>query len=443
MDESVVNEGRAKATQLLKDVSKGSATEVEGIKLSKEMAQAYLDWLKSSAYGKKFSDLPFEKLFKASFNWGIDRYTKDLKGEYKELKQQAKAMKESTIYTDFSSFVNESYMAEEEVNEALKSSKLRNLLSMKKSPKDLFKAIYGATKIALDKVEDHQIVDVDPKQGPKQDGYVFYYTTQEKENPHAKDTYWNASFPANTLLALAKGKKVFYVQHLWQRRGANKYSLTTDPKGGFSRNMTASDIGPNKSYSGYDASGLGSLARVISIADAAFVVNPDALETTHDKIEQRVKAKEGAIAFQDPKEFKNTNLARYKEILTQRSESLDVDKEIEKAINDIADVMKEGIKNKKRNRYGEVIMGTGQDGKDYKMNDLTNFTTRLMDDYQRWSGHMADVERAKEALKKGDDSGSRRGDDQWEVKYYTKQALEYAKEIKDRLRKLKKKNLAW
>mgnify|MGYP001204713752 CR=1 FL=1 len=539
--ESVVNEGRAKATQMLKDVAKGFASEVEGIKLSKEMAQAYLDWLSQSAYGKKYNGLPFEHIFKASFNWGIDRYTKDLKGEYKELKQQAKAMKESTIYTDFSSFVNESYMAEEEVNEAfkvgdyikhtaqrktvfakivkagkksasiailgrggaddkqptsrketwqggsyvdfgkhskkelddiaktlspgsgykysdmeawniqesveineaLKSSKLRNLLSMKKSPKDLFKAIYGATKIALDKVEDHQVVDVDPKQGPKQDGYVFYYTTQEKENPYAKDTYWNAKFPANTLLALAKGKKVFYVKNTWQRRGPSNYSLTTDPKGGFSRNMSASDIGPNKSYSGYDASGLGSLARVISIADAAFVVNPDALETTHDKIEQRVKAKEGAIAFQDPKEFKNTNLARYKEILTQRSESLDVDKEIEKAINDIADVMKDGIKNKKRNRYGEVIMGTGQDGKDFKMNDLTNFTTRLMDDYQRWSGHMADVERAKEALKKGDDSGSRRGDEQWEVKYYTKQALEYAKEIKDRLRKLKKKNLAW
>ena len=515
--ESVEINARAKATQMLKDVTKGFTTHVEGIKLSKEMAEAYLDWLKTSAYGKRYVGLPFEHIFKASFNWGIDRYTKHLKKEYKELKQKAKEMKESTIYTNFSNFVNESYLGEGrwtkdklikalgnshdgyiivkgkkyivynpdgnnpdndamwtdktvtalipndgddktfkyseiddftldesvEINEALKSSKLRNLLSMKKSPKDLFKAIYGATKIALDKVEDHQVVDIDPKQGPKQDGYVFYYTTQEKENPHAPDSYYNGSFPANTLLALAKGKKVFYVQHLWQRRGANKYSLTTDPKGGFSRNMSASDIGPNKSYSGYDASGLGSLARVISIADAAFVVNPDALETTHDKIEQRVKAKEGAIAFQDPKEFKNTNLARYKEILTQRSESLDVDKEVEKAINDIAEVMKEGIKNKKRNRYGEVIMGTGQDGRDYKMNDLTNFTTRLMDDYQRWSGHMADVERAKEALKKGDDSGSRRGDDQWEVKYYTKQALEYAKEIKDRLRKLKKKNLAW
>jgi hypothetical protein len=439
--ESVVNE-RAKATQMLKDVAKGFASEVEGIKLSKEMAQAYLDWLSQSAYGKKYDGLPFDHIFKASFNWGIDRYTKDLKGEYKELKQQAKAMKESTIYTAFSNFVNESYMGEE-VNEALKSSKLRNLLSMKKSPKDLMKAIYGATKIALDKVEDHQVVDVDPKQGPKQDGYVFYYTTQEKENPHAPDDYYNAKFPANTLLALAKGKSVFYVKHTWHSRGKNTYSLTTDPKGGYTRSSSASDIGPNKSYSGYDASGLGSLSRVISIADAAFVVNPDALETSHDKIKQRSQAKEGAIAFKDHKEFKNANMERYKEILTKRSESLDVDKEIMKAIEEVADIMKDGIKNKKKNRYGEVIMGTGKDGRDFKINDLTNFTNNLMSDYERWSGHMADVERAKEALKKGDDFGSRRGDEQWEIKYYTKQALEYSKNIKDRLRKLKNKNLAW
>ena len=361
IEESVEINERAKATQMLKHVVKGLTTDVEGIKLSKDMAEAYLDWLKTSAYGKRYVGLPFDHIFKASFNWGIDRYTKHLKKEYKELKQKAKEMKESAIYTSFSNFVNESYAAEEEVNEAFKSSKLRNLLNMKKSPKSLMKGIYGATKIALDKVEDHQIVDVDPKQGPKQDGYVFYYTTQEKENPHAADDYYNAKFPANTLLALAKGKKVFYVRSDWSRRHGSTYSLTTDPKGGFGRSTGATDIGPNKSYSGYDASGLGSLARVISIADAAFVINPDALETTHDKIKQRSQAKEGAIAFKDHKEFKEANLSRYREILTQRSKSLDVDKEVIKAIEEVADIMKDGVKNQKKNKYNELIMGTGND----------------------------------------------------------------------------------
>jgi len=436
--ESVEINERAKATEMLKHVVKGLTTDVEGIKLSKEMAQAYLDWLQTSSYGRRYDGLPFEMIFKASFNWGIDRYTKNLKGEYKELKQQAKAMKESTIYTDFSSFVNESYMAEEEVNEAFKSSKLRNLLSMKKSPKSLMKGIYGATRIALDKVEDHQIVDIDPKQGPKQDGYVFYYTTQEKENPHAVDDYYNAKFPANTLLALAKGKKVFYVRSDWSRGKGSTYSLTTDPKGGFGRSSSATDIGPNKSYSGYDASGLGSLARVISIADAAFVINPDALETTHDKIEQRSQAKEGAIAFKDPKEFKAANLQRYKEILTQRSKSLDVDKEVIKAIEEVAEIMKDGVKNQKKNKWNELIMGTGKDGRDFKINDLTNFTSNLMSDYERWSRYMKEIEELKDAMESGDNDRA-----QYTIKWNEKEALTYSKSIKDRLRKLKNRNLAW
>ena len=107
-----VNEARASAEKLLKSVTKGETNAVEGIKLSKEMAQAMLDWLKGSTYGKKFSSLPFDKLFSASFNWGLDRYTKNLKDEYKALKTKAKTMKESKIYASFSQFVNES------VNEA-------------------------------------------------------------------------------------------------------------------------------------------------------------------------------------------------------------------------------------------------------------------------------------------------------------------------------------
>lgn len=324
-----------------------------------------------------------------------------------------------------------------EINEALKSSKLRNLLGMKKSPKTLLKGIYGQTKIALDKVEDHQIVDVDPKDGPKQDGYVFYYTTQETDNPHASGSY-NLKFPANSLLALARGKKVFYVSHRWSRSGGYTYSLTSNPTPG--RNSSISDIGPNKQYSGWDASGLGSLSRVISIADAAFVVNPEALETTGKKIMQRSQAKEGAIAFKDDKEFKDANMARYKEILTKRSSTLDVDKEVVKAIEEIADIMKDGIKAKKKDRYNQIIMGTGKNGKTFRINDLSNFTNNLMSDYERWAQYTNDAENAKARLEK---EGADTKEEQWEVRYNEREALKYAKDIKDRLKKLKSKNLGW
>ena len=61
--------------------------------------------------------------------------------------------------------------------------------------------------------------------------------------------------------------------------------------------------------------------------------------------------------------------------------------------------MKAGVKNQKKNKYNELIMGTGKDGRDFKINDLTNFTSNLMSDYERWSRYMKEVEEAKEAMK--------------------------------------------
>ena len=48
IDEAVgsITERRASAGVLLKDVVNGNTSEVEGIKLSKEMADAFLMWLK-------------------------------------------------------------------------------------------------------------------------------------------------------------------------------------------------------------------------------------------------------------------------------------------------------------------------------------------------------------------------------------------------------------
>ena len=101
IDEAVgtILERRASAEALLKAVVKGDTTEVEGIALSKQMAQGFLDWLQYSTYGKRFGALPFYKLFSAAFSWGLDRYVKgantEVKGEFKELKAKAKSMKEA------------------------------------------------------------------------------------------------------------------------------------------------------------------------------------------------------------------------------------------------------------------------------------------------------------------------------------------------------------
>jgi hypothetical protein len=89
----IMNEGRASAKKLLQSVVKGETNRVEGIKMSKEMAQSFLDWQRLSPYGKKYGDLPFHMLFKAAFNWGLHRHADKKSKEYKELEAKAKTMK--------------------------------------------------------------------------------------------------------------------------------------------------------------------------------------------------------------------------------------------------------------------------------------------------------------------------------------------------------------
>lgn len=629
--EGDVNEARVSAKKLLKSVVNGETNSVEGIKLSKGMAQSFLDWLDQSSYGRKFSELPFDKLFSAAFNWGIERYAKDskLKTELKDLKTKTKAMKESNMYTDFNEFVTESlneakpkinigrYQREGklgyndqfhgrhslsftlgvdlgldpkhefsggdwpgfdgvdlyinggkkegtvlagalsgehtyddlksalakflgikesadgfeqggedyleafklnetftskltgiarrakdvkdfikmvfkhekfkafdtpktqpdaydkflnfikshyamvqqyesnnieekmiytkfsefvnesvEINEALKSSKLRGLLTMKKGTNQILKAIYGFSKIALDKITDDQIIDIDPKEGKKAEGLVVYYTTQEKDNPYADTSKSNynttGKIPANTILAIGMGKDVAYIKRDYINRKMTM-SLTTDPRSKSFHN----DIGINKEYRGWDASGIYNVKRVIDVADAAFVINTAALPSAKGKIEDRIKAKEGAVSFNSDKEFKDANMARYREILQKRASELPIDKLVMDAIDDATSVMKDGLKNQEKNKWGEIIAGVGADGRAFKVNDISNFINGLISDYERWSGYIANVEAAE--AKYGKDSGEY----EWRGRYAKKESKEYAKSIKDKLAKLKKRNLAW
>lgn len=93
LSESVVTEGRVSAKKLLQSVVDGHTDRVEGIKLSKEMAQSFLDWQRLSPFGKKYGELPFNKLFTAAFNWGLNRHADKKSKEYKELEAKAKSMR--------------------------------------------------------------------------------------------------------------------------------------------------------------------------------------------------------------------------------------------------------------------------------------------------------------------------------------------------------------
>ena len=139
IDEAVgsIEERRVAADRLLKDVVKGSTSSVEGIKLSKEMAQAFLDWQRMSTYGKKFGKLPFYMLFTAAFNWGLDRYIgkdKKIKDEYKELKAKAKEMSKQQKMKGES--VNEMSLGHAEVKKVVKDLSRNQKIALERAIKD-------------------------------------------------------------------------------------------------------------------------------------------------------------------------------------------------------------------------------------------------------------------------------------------------------------------
>jgi hypothetical protein len=71
---SKINEGaHGMATKILQSVVDGDSSRAEGTKMSKELAQHFIDWIRTSPYGKKNGNLPLDMLVKASFNWGIER----------------------------------------------------------------------------------------------------------------------------------------------------------------------------------------------------------------------------------------------------------------------------------------------------------------------------------------------------------------------------------
>lgn len=136
--ESEVNEGsHGMATKLLQGIVDGNSSSAEGIKMSKELAQHFIDWIRTSPYGKKNGNLPLEMLVKASFNWGIERSLDS------KLKAELKSLKDS---------VSES-IENDDVNEARSINKIQTewtkVTNAMKDTAASWKAAEGDAKTAL------------------------------------------------------------------------------------------------------------------------------------------------------------------------------------------------------------------------------------------------------------------------------------------------------
>ena len=103
----------------LKQVVKGNTDRVEGIKLSKEMAQAMIDWFNSSPYGRKYPKAAKARLHLSlgiMSNMGLDRYAKHkgAKEELKYIKDLSKAMRDNVNESTLNERADESLTDKEQ-----------------------------------------------------------------------------------------------------------------------------------------------------------------------------------------------------------------------------------------------------------------------------------------------------------------------------------------
>jgi hypothetical protein len=356
------------------------------------------------------------------------RIYKEMGGKNIKESTSNEATSESFIIESFSKFV-ESLNESEMLNEAFKSMKLAKLLTPKKKSswdKGIAQEFYNYTKVKLDKIEDHDLLEVDPKVAYKQKGGTkvkFFLIDNEKMSPYTEDSY-DGRIPAG-LIAVLDGNNDF-MGSVYKRFSSNKGRVLT-------KTNKSDSLGVNKKRKGYGATGLSSAKRIAEFADRAIVIDIDILKQRYSALQQidsRDAAKKGAIAFKSDKDFKAENLARYNEILANKASALPLDKMVKDAIDKIANQIKEGLAKGEKGRYGDIIVGKNSKGREAKMKDASNHMGTILDDYSRYVQYVADAEKEKAEWGK-------------ENSYYAREAKNYAKNLRDRIKQIDNFGYAW
>jgi len=342
-------------------------------------------------------------------------------------------MKTKFIYESFSEFVNSLNESTETLNEAFASTKLASILTgANKMDKDLPKAFYQMSKIALDKIQDIDIIEMDPATAKKEkraNAVYLYFTTNEKENPYAgSESYGVSKIPGNTLLAITDGSNE-WMSTEWQR------SYSRDKKGTTVLKTTKRDYSAGFAKSGSRArygSGISSMKQVAELADRAYCLDLDILRarySTTAQRDERAAAKKGAIAFKNDKDFKQENLNRYNTIIANRAAAMPIDKMVADAIDTLSSQIKDALTKGEKTQYNEILLGKSSRGREAKLQDAANHMQRILDDFQRYVSYTNQAEEEKKSGYGGD--------------YYAREVKNYAKSITDRIKQIETFGYAW
>lgn len=328
----------------------------------------------------------------------------------------------------FEDFLNESYYA---VNEAFKSPILQTLTQNKKGKigKEFFDTL-SKMGISASEITNLDIIQADPKEGAKISGtnpnaILIYYSNREKPNPYAgKGSYGADRIEADVPLAVVKGKLYMGLSYdKWaSKKGNAQYKLVPLKSAGKA-------LGSVEKSGGVYGDGLTSLSRMAEVSDVLYVIDPTNVPSSTDLRKFREETKKGAIAFLDDKDFKYQNQSRYDAILRERASKDDIDGMVQEAIDTLTEQIKKAIAEKKKTKYGDILIDLDPKGREIKMSDAGHQMSSILSDYSRYVEYKNSVEISKERFGDLDN-------------YYTREATKQAKNIKDRLNKIKKLNYA-
>ena len=382
------------------------------------------------------SKITREIVLKAAKKWDVDEDSAIAYVEYGwdlDLNENNTTMKTQFIYESFSKFVNSLNESTESLNEAFASTKLASILTGgNKMDKDLPKAFYNMSKIALDKIQDVDIIEMDPATAKKEkraNAIYMYFTTNAKENPYAGKSAWREEkeIPGNTLLAITNGQNEWMATE-WQRAYSRSKNATRTLKVGKREDAA----GFKKSGRGEYNSGISSMKQVAELADRAYCLDLDILKARYSTTvqrDERAAAKKGAIAFQNDKDFKAENLSRYNTIIADRAAKMPIDKMVADAIDTISKQIKDALAKGEKTRYNEILLGTNPKGREAKLQDAASHMQRILDDFQRYVSY---TNQAEEEKKAGYGSS-----------YYAREVKNYAKSITDRIKQIETFSYAW
>lgn len=334
----------------------------------------------------------------------------------------------------FEEFLNEHYQPELELNEALNSEILRGIMPTKKRsgyaniPKKNFFDALSSMGVSASEITDLHITKITPEEGARfaksnPDAILLYVSETDKENPFSKT---RTRIDKNTILGVVKGKFFMTAQFI-----ANEWRLVPLAAAQRQRGRT-STLGIATTDRSQYASGITSISRLVQVSDVVYVIDPANVPSSTDLRKLRRDSRKGAIALKSDKEFKKDNLSRYEEILKERAVNDDIDGLVKSAIETVTNQIKEAaLKNIEAKDPKDFKVGVSPDGRPITYSAAASELSRLMDDYSYYVEKSNSYETVKD----------RHGDE--EARWIKSSLLDYAKNVKDRARKIENLDYAW